>query len=57
MGGKIVYNEILASLLRRDQIDSTRPVAPLRPADDAVIINSDGIDIEEVLQKVKSLVE
>ena len=56
-GGKIVYDEILASLQRRDQIDSTRPVAPLRPADDAVIINSDGIDIEEVLQKVKALVE
>ncbi len=56
-GGKIVYDEILASLLRRDQIDSTRSVAPLCPADDAVIINSDGIDIEEVLQKVKALVE
>jgi len=56
-GGKILYDEILASLQRRDQIDSTRPVAPLRPADDAVIINSDGIDIEEVLQKVKALVE
>ncbi|MBE3144116.1 MAG: (d)CMP kinase [Planctomycetes bacterium] len=56
-GGKIVYNEVLASLLRRDQIDSTRSVAPLCPANDAVIINSDGIGIEEVLQKVKALVE
>jgi cytidylate kinase len=56
-GGKIVYDEILTSLRRRDQIDSTRSVAPLRPADDAVIINSDGIDIEEVLQQVKALVE
>jgi len=56
-GGKIQYDEILASLQRRDQIDSTRPVAPLRPAEDAVIINSDGIDIAEILQQVKALVE
>ena len=56
-GGKIGYDEILTSLLRRDQIDSTRSVAPLRPADDAIIINSDGIDIAEVLQKVIALVE
>ena len=55
--GKIGYDEILTSLRRRDQIDSTRSVAPLRPADDAIIINSDGIDIAEVLQKVIALVE
>jgi CMP/dCMP kinase len=37
---------------RRDQIDSTRAVAPLRPASDAVIINSDELNVEQVLQMV-----
>jgi cytidylate kinase len=40
---------------KRDQIDSTREVAPLRPADDAVILNSDGVTAEEVLEQVKAL--
>jgi len=51
------YPEILASMRRRDRIDSTRAVAPLRPASDAVIINSDGLNIEQVLKKVVNLLE
>ena len=51
------YPDILASMRRRDQIDSTRAVAPLRPASDAVIINSDKLNIEQVLQKVVKLLE
>jgi cytidylate kinase len=34
--------EVLSELRRRDQIDSTRPVAPLAIADDALIVNTDG---------------
>ena len=56
-GEKVSYDEILNSLRRRDQIDSTRELAPLRPAKDAVIVNSDGLDEEEVFQKVKDLLE
>lgn len=50
------YEEILGSIRRRDQIDSTRAVAPLRPADDAVILDSDCLDANQVLEKVKELV-
>jgi CMP/dCMP kinase len=49
------YLDILASMRRRDQIDSTRAIAPLRPAADAVIINSDGLDINQVMEKVTEL--
>jgi cytidylate kinase len=56
-GENQTYPEILASMRRRDQIDSTRAVAPLRPAKDAVIINSDGLNIEQVLEKVVGLFE
>jgi len=50
------YEEILRSIRRRDQIDSTRAVAPLRPAEDALILNSDCMDANQVLEKVKELV-
>jgi len=36
----------------RDRRDSTRPVAPLRPAPDAVVIDSTGVPIEEVVDRV-----
>ncbi len=47
--------EITRSMRRRDEIDSTRSVAPLRPAQDAIIINSDNMDIDAVLAHVKAL--
>ena len=50
------YSEILRAMRRRDEIDSQRKVAPLRPAEDAVILCSDGLDAEQVLERAKSLV-
>ena len=41
--------EILAQLIRRDQDDSSRTIAPLKAAPDAVIINSSRMTIAEVL--------
>ncbi|RME90023.1 MAG: cytidylate kinase, partial [Anaerolineae bacterium] len=49
------YDEILARLIERDRIDSTREVAPLRPAEDAIIVNSDQMDAEAVFQYVLTL--
>jgi cytidylate kinase len=43
---------ILAALRRRDELDSTRPVAPLRPATDARIISTDGNTFEETIDAV-----
>jgi cytidylate kinase len=36
----------------RDRIDSERPVAPLHPADDAVIIDTDHLDLEQVVDRI-----
>ena len=41
---------VAADIARRDEIDSTRAVAPLRPAEDAVTIMTDGISAEEVAE-------
>lgn len=48
--------EILESLRIRDEIDSTRKFAPLRPAEDAVIVNSEGQSIEQVYECLVHLV-
>jgi len=50
------YEDILEAMRRRDHMDSSRALAPLKPADDAIILNTDGLDICEVLQKVKALI-
>jgi cytidylate kinase len=47
------YEAILTTMRKRDQIDSTRAVAPLRPAEDALIICTDGLTIEGVLAMVR----
>ncbi len=48
--------EILQALRRRDEYDSGRTLAPLRPADDAVILDSDNLSIDEVLESAIKLV-
>ena len=49
------YDEILSMVRARDRIDSTRAVAPLRPADDAVILDSDKLSADEVFERVMEL--
>ena len=54
-GGAAEYEEILAKVIERDRIDSTRDVAPLKAANDAVTIDSDTMDADEVFEKVLAL--
>ena len=54
-GEKANFEKIHKILKKRDRIDSTREVAPLCPADDAVIINTDNLDIPEVLMKIETI--
>ncbi|MCK4899185.1 MAG: (d)CMP kinase [Anaerolineales bacterium] len=55
-GENAKLDDILEAMRMRDQIDSTRDVAPLRPASDAVLIDSDNLDIDQVLAQVERLV-
>lgn len=50
------YDAVLRSLMNRDLIDSNRAIAPLKPAEDAVVIQADCLGIQEVLEKAKELV-
>jgi cytidylate kinase len=54
-GDQAVYEDILAGVLGRDKIDSTRAVAPLVAAEDAIVLDSDKMDIEEVFNYVEAL--
>jgi cytidylate kinase len=51
------FEDVLASLLERDRIDSTRSTAPLRPAQDAVQLDTTMMDIAEVEAAVMRLVQ
>ncbi len=56
-GETVAFAEVLEAMRQRDALDASRDVAPLRPAEDAVIIQSDGLDADQVLAKVLALVE
>lgn len=48
--------DIEAELERRDHLDSTREASPLQPAEDALVIDTDGLELEEVVAAVLDLV-
>lgn len=49
------YEEILAKAIERDRVDSTRAVAPLKPAADAIILDSDQLDADQAFEKAYDL--
>ncbi len=46
------FEEVLQDQLRRDRDDSQRAVAPLRPADDAIVIHTTGIPLGDVVDRI-----
>jgi cytidylate kinase len=54
-GEDVEYEAILEILRERDKIDSNRDVAPLKPAEDAIVIDTDGFTIDEVFIKILEL--
>lgn len=56
-GRAVDYEAILAEVKARDERDSGRAEAPLRPADDAVVIDTSALGPGEVLAKALSVVE
>lgn len=49
------YDEILAKVIARDRIDSTRDLAPLKAAADALVLDSDKLNAEQVFQQALAL--
>ena len=46
---------MLADVRRRDQLDSTRATSPLHAASDAVVLDTDGLSVDDVLDRLTEL--
>ncbi len=51
------YEKVLADILARDERDSNRATAPLKPAEDAYILDTSLLSIDEVLKKAREIIE
>ena len=56
-GARDTYEEVLADVKQRDLQDSTRAVAPLKPAKNAVILDTTDYTLEESIEKLVSIVK
>ncbi|TGW15954.1 (d)CMP kinase [Stenotrophomonas maltophilia] len=54
-GGSVNFDDLLREIMARDARDAQRTVAPLKPADDAVLIDTTGIGIDDVVARVMDL--
>ena len=50
-------DEIAAQIKERDERDMNRPVAPLKQADDAVLVDTSDLTIEEVVEKILAIID
>ena len=55
IGEGMTEEEVIDDLIRRDEMDSTRALNPLRRADDAVLLDSSDLTIPEVAEKIIGL--
>jgi len=56
-GREADYAEVLAAVQERDRKDSTRAASPLRPADDAVVVDTSDLTLDEVLDRLVALAD
>lgn len=53
----LTLDEIKESIARRDYLDSRREVSPLKQADDAVLVDTTGLSIDQVVAKITNLIK
>lgn len=56
-GEKVTYEKVLADLLKRDEQDTNRKIAPLRPAKDAVMLDTSEYDVEQSVAAIEKIVK
>lgn len=56
-GEKVVFKNVLNDMAARDKQDSEREIAPLRPADDAIIVDTTGYELEDSLGRILAVVK
>ncbi len=56
-GGPAAVAEVKMALTERDELDRTRPASPLHAAADAVVIDTTGKSVEEVVREVMGVIQ
>lgn len=56
-GTEVPYEQVLEDLRRRDDQDMNRTVDPLRPAEDAVIVDTTGLTFDESVEKILAVIK
>ncbi|EHA1124406.1 (d)CMP kinase [Vibrio navarrensis] len=56
-GLDVKFDDLLSEIQERDDRDRNRPVAPLRPAEDALVLDSTSMSIDEVVEKALQYIE
>ena len=51
------FETILRDIMQRDEQDRSRPIAPLRQAEDAVLLDTTNLNLEESLQAMLSIIK
>ena len=55
-GEKLRYEEVYADVVKRDEQDMSRPVAPLKCADDAVVVDGSHMTVQQVVAEIKAII-
>lgn len=56
-GKHVDYDEVLANVVERDRIDSTREYSPLRQAEDAILLDNSELNLEQTVQKALEIIQ
>ncbi|KJR48920.1 Cytidylate kinase [Desulfosporosinus sp. I2] len=56
-GNVVTYDEVARDMLKRDRSDTEREVSPLRPAQDAIILDTTGLSVEELVAEIIMLTQ
>ena len=56
MGHEVDLEEVLRQQIERDAADSGREIAPLKPAQDAVMLDTSGLDVDQVVGRIMDVV-
>jgi cytidylate kinase len=55
-GKNVTYQEILDNIKKRDELDKTKKYGALKVPEDAIILNTDNLEIEQTVQKIVDII-
>lgn len=56
-GVEVNYDDVLSDIIKRDYNDSHRAVAPLKPAEDSVILDTSGFELEQSIKAIADIIK